>query len=155
MDLTETEDCLGVGRKIVKDMVDSGLLHIMHTWGQKQCYSREEVGALRARAATAREAEALFHLRLDDIRRLVQQQLLPPPISGPGVNNHGRYLFDRQDLLNWQAQYVSYLELSALVKSRAILSAMLKVHHVEPVSRSPTTYRREEALAAIADRLKT
>jgi hypothetical protein len=147
INLTDTLACLGVHRQVLDHFLEAGLLQPVKAFGPKQFFRRSEVEALRDRALSSRKAAALLNISLHEILNLNQQGLFSP-LSGPGINRHTHYVFDRHELLAWHEKYLVFSELRQLASTDPL--RLLKEHHLVPVFRNPRVYLRKEVMAAIS-----
>lgn len=149
INLTETQACLGVGRRVFGHLTETGLLQPQQQFGRKQFYRTTDVLALRDRWLTSAQAALLLHIPLGYMTGLAQRGNLKP-ISGPGVNQHGHYLFDRLDVLKWQTRYVIYHEMKELTPDIDALMRLLKGRGIRSVAAGrPRVYSRREVMDSI------
>jgi hypothetical protein len=147
MSLTETQACLGVKRGVLHHLVTADLLHPVMSFGPKQFFRREDVLALRDRSVSSEQAAALLNIPVSCVSELALHKVLSP-ISGPGINGHVRYRFDRSELARWHKQYVLLYELKRLFGPVGLLKS-LKAHHIKPLSGPPAVYLRKEVMDLI------
>lgn len=145
--LMDTLVCLGVHRQVLEHFLEAGLLQPVKTAGRRQFFRRSDVLALRDRAVSSRQAAVLLNTSLSKILELNQQGRFSP-LSGPRINRHARYVFDRYELLAWHEKHLVFSELKQLVSAAPI--KLLKKHHIVPVFRNPNVYLRKEVMAAIS-----
>jgi hypothetical protein len=150
INLTEAPAYLGVGRRVFGHLLDTGLLQPQQSFGRKQLYRKSDLLALRERCITSTQTAQLIGISPGYITSLVHLGSLKP-ISGPGVNQHGHYLFDRQDILQWAAQYVMYNQLRTMTTDIVALMRLLKQRGIQSVVGRPHVYLRKEVAEAVAD----
>ncbi len=72
------------------------------------------------------------------------------PLSGPGINNHGRYVFDRSMLEEWHRTYVSTPETKQLLQATDVMLRRWreagKLTRLVSEPRIAGFYRRDEVL---------
>lgn len=146
INLTDTLLCLGIRRQVLDHFLEAGLLQPIKAFGPKQFFRRSEVEALRDRAVSSRQAAEMLNTSLATMLDLNRQGRFSP-LSGPGINCHTHYVFDRHELLAWREKYIIRSELMQLVSTAPI--KLLKKHHIVPVFRNPNVYLRKEVMAAI------
>jgi hypothetical protein len=147
INLTDTLVCLGVKRQVFDHFLEAGLLQSVKAFGQKQFFRRSEVEALRDRSVSSRQAAEMLNISVSKVLKLNQQGQFSP-LSGPGINRHARYVFDRHELLTWHEKHLVSTELKQLVSTDPF--QLLKKHHIAPVFRDPNVYLRKEVMAAIS-----
>ena len=146
--LRETQICLGVGRQVLQHLVDAGVLCPDRVFGHKQFFRQTEVRALRDRYTTTYQAMELLAVSRNDIHAFVHHKLLTP-LSGPGVNGHRVYVFDRDALETWHDRYILYREMRTLTTHLGALLTLLQARHIEPLMHRPRVYLREPVLAVL------
>ncbi len=146
--LRETQTYLGIGRQVLQYLVDAGVLCPDRVFGHKQFFRQTEVQALRDRYMTTSQAMELLAVSRNDIHAFVHHKLLTP-LSGPGINGHGVYVFDRDDLKTWHDRYILYRELRTLTIRLGALLTLLQSRHIEPLMHRPRVYFREPVLAVL------
>jgi TniQ len=148
MNLQETEACLGVGRSVLHHLIKTGLLQPTVAFGPKKLFSRKDVLALRDRYTPTQQAAALLNIPVQYIFSLIQQGLLVP-LSGPSVNGHNHYVFDRAQLMALQEKHILYHEMKTLTTDIDGLMRLLKAKRIEPLVRRPHVYLRKEVMAVL------
>ncbi|NLF76237.1 MAG: hypothetical protein GX573_11105, partial [Chloroflexi bacterium] len=145
--LMETLDCLGVKRPVLDHFLEAGLFQPVKAFGQKQFFRRSDVEALRDCAVSSRQAAELLNTSLSRFLELNRQGYFSP-LSGPGINRHTHYIFDRHELLAWHKEYLVMSELKQLVGVDPYV--FLREHRILPVFRKPSVYLRREVMAVIS-----
>jgi hypothetical protein len=152
INLTETPAYLEVGRRVFGHLLDTGLLQPQQRFGNKQLFRKRDVLALRERCITSAQTARLLSIPIAYISSLVRLGSLKP-ISGPGVNQHGHYLFDRQNILAWKRQYVMYNEMKTMTTDIVALMRLLKQRGIQSVVGRPHVYVRKEVVEAITNNI--
>ena len=146
LSLTETLQHMDVKRSTLQHFFDAGLLTPVAGLGQKRFFSRDEVYALKVRMVSSREAAELLQLPLKTVLHLAHCRVLSP-ISGPGINRHGHYFYDRNDLLKWQKNNITLAEIRATVADPDLRKQVRQ--QVIPIFRGPNIYIREEVISVV------
>lgn len=147
--LTETFQCLNVKRHTLQHFIEAGLLSAVAQFGPKQFFDKQEVLHLKDRVVSARTATTLLHLPLRRVCDLAHYRIITP-ISGPGVNRHTWYFFDRYDLLNWREKYVLFSELRTTHSAHPTHLQQVR-QQLQPAFTDIEIYDRKEVMALFAN----
>lgn len=148
LNLQEVEGHLGVGRDVLHHLITAGLLQPALAFGRKKLFSHQDVLALRDRYTTTQQAALLLNIPEHYIFPLILHAMLVP-ISGPSVNGHNQYVFDRAHLIAWQEEYILHYEMKRLTADIDGLMRFLKKKHIQPIVRLPNVYLRKEVMAVL------
>jgi hypothetical protein len=149
MNLQETETCLGIGRKALRHLLKVGKLKPVSAFGSKKLFSRKDVLALQDQYTSTQQASTLLNIPTHFIVQLARHGVLTP-LSGPGIDGHHQYIFDRIQLREWHEQNVLYREMKTLTPDTSALLRHLKAEQIEPLIKTPRVYIRSEVMKVIA-----
>jgi hypothetical protein len=144
--LTETLLYMDVKRSTLQHFFDSELLTPVAGSGQKRFFSRDQVLDLKARMVASYEVADLLRISLATLSQLARCGILRP-LSGPGINRHGHYVFDRGDLLAWREKYISLAEIRTIVADPDLRRRIRR--KVNPIFSKPYIYPRKEVMAVV------
>lgn len=145
LNLQETEQCLGIGRKALYSLLRTGLLQPVMGFGPKRFFSQTDVLALRDRYTSPQQAAALLNIPTEYLCRLVRHGSIVF-LSGSGSSHKA---FDRHQLIAWRDEHILFREMKTLTSNVATLMRLLKAHGVYPVATNPAIYLRREVMAVL------
>jgi DNA-binding transcriptional MerR regulator len=146
LSLTETLQHMDVKRGTLQHFFDSELLTPVAGSRHKRFFSRDQVFDLKARMVSSREAADLLQLPMHTISLLAGGGVLLP-LSGPGINQHGHYVFDRGDLLEWQEKHITLAEIRAIIADPDLRRQIRQ--QVNPLFSKPYIYPRKEVMSVV------
>jgi hypothetical protein len=141
MTLTEVRSYLGFGRRGFAQFSTLELLQPQHQSGRKHLYSASQVLAFRDQYINASQVGRLLDMSAAHISELVKSGYLKPA-SGPGLDQFACYLFNREYVLQWKAQYIMYREINGLVPDGNAFMKLLKKRGIRSVMGPPHVYAR-------------
>ncbi len=145
----ETAAWLNVGRCVLHHWIDSGLLVPVASFARAQYFLRADVLDFQERCVFGPEAMAILNIPRTALSQWARRGYLDP-LSGPGINNHGRYVFDRFMLEAWHHAYVSTPETKQLLQATDVMLRRWreagKLTRLVSEPRIAGFYRRDEVL---------
>jgi predicted site-specific integrase-resolvase len=130
----EAQRRLGVRSQTLKCWVDSGLLVPACAAHGAQYFARASVETFRADHVTSAQAATLLGVSKLTVRLWARLGRLRP-VSGPGVDGVGSYLFARAAILAWRAERLAIGEARALLGvSRATIDRWVMEGRLAPLT---------------------
>jgi predicted site-specific integrase-resolvase len=113
----ETTKILGVKDVTLTRWVRSGLISPTATYGHVQYFNQRAIVAFVAEHVTSEEAATILGVGRLTVQKWARLGRLPEAcVSGPNIDEHHAYLFNKEKLIHWRHERLTFGETSLILR---------------------------------------